>query len=582
MAGTGPLVGLRAVELAGIGPVPHAAMMLADLGADVIRIDRPSGGPSGVVDPVMRGRRRVVANLKEPTAREAVLRIVERADVLLEGFRPGVTERLGIGPDICLGRNPRLVYARMTGWGQDGPMAGQAGHDINYISLTGVLHSIGRAGDRPVPPLNLVGDFGGGSMLLVAGVLAALWEAQRSGQGQVVDSAMIDGAMLLAQGVWGKIAHGAWFDQRGANLLDGAAPFYDTYVCADGRYVAVGAIEPQFYDKLLAGLGLSADELPEQMDRGRWGELKAQFSKVFLTRTRDAWARTFAGTDACVTPVLSFGEAPEDAQVAARGTLVSNDGVLQAAPAPRFSRTPAAIPRVAQNLCDISEIMADWGSNQDHRCSPDLSPYTPDQQHLGTATQQTWPAGPALPIPQAGRFGLQGHRTASPSRGGRRPWLEALQAWPPVDLQQFRFVWRPVVVSGARSGAAWTVYSHRPAQGVRPGFLGDCASTRLARSRELALPAWLRPCVKLRVGMRLRDASSVPARHARPATPAARRRKLDAEPRHRCAPGASQSMSPASLPCPRRTPPADLRRVPFVRRPAVLGGAPSCADGACY
>jgi alpha-methylacyl-CoA racemase len=371
MAGTGPLVGLRVVELAAIGPVPHAGMMLADLGADVVRIDRPSGGlqltPPGVADPVMRGRRRVAANLKEHAGREAVLRLVEHADVLLEGFRPGVTERLGIGPDVCLGCNSRLVYARMTGWGQDGPMAQRAGHDINYISLTGVLHSIGRADKRPVPPLNLVGDFGGGSMLLMVGVLAALWEAQRSGQGQVVDSAIIDGATVLAQMIWGRLAHGAWLDHREANVLDGAAPFYDTYVCADGRYVAVGAIEPQFYGELLAGLGLCAEELPEQMDRPRWAELKARFSQVFVTRTRDEWARIFADTDACVTPVLTFSEVPDDAQVAARDTLIRNNGILQAAPAPRFSRTPAAVPGIRQDSCDISEVVADWCTNKDHR-----------------------------------------------------------------------------------------------------------------------------------------------------------------------------------------------------------------------
>ena len=289
MTGTGPLAGLRVVELEGIGPVPHAAMVLADLGADVVRVGRPSGGlrlgPAGAVDPTLRGRRLVAANLKEAEGREALLSLVDRADVLLEGLRPGVTERLGVGPDECLARNPRLVYARMTGWGQDGPLAPRAGHDINYISLTGALHAIGRAGERPVPPLNLVGDFGGGSMLLVTGVLAALWEAQRSGHGQVVDAAMVDGASLLVQMVWGMLPTGWWTDERGVNLLDGAAPFYDTYTCADGRFVAVGAIEPQFYRALLEGLGLSPEELPEQMDRSRWPEVKARFAEVFATRT---------------------------------------------------------------------------------------------------------------------------------------------------------------------------------------------------------------------------------------------------------------------------------------------------------
>jgi alpha-methylacyl-CoA racemase len=364
MAGTGPLSGLRVVELEGIGPVPHAAMVLADLGADVVRVGRPSGGlqigPGGAVDPTVRGRRVISANLKEPAGREAVLSLAERADVLVEGLRPGVTERLGVGPEDCLGRNPRLVYGRMTGWGQDGPLAQRAGHDINYISLTGALHAIGRAGERPVPPLNLVGDFGGGSMLLVTGVLAALWEAQRSGQGQVVDAAMIDGASLLVQMVWGMLPSGWWTDERGANLLDGAAPFYDTYTCADGRFVAVGAIEPQFYRALLDGLGLAADELPGQLDRSRWPELKARLAEIFATRTRDEWAAVFDGTDACVTPVLAFGEVPGHPHVAARGTVVDRDGVLQAAPAPRFSRTRTELPDRPVSEADVSQVLAGW------------------------------------------------------------------------------------------------------------------------------------------------------------------------------------------------------------------------------
>jgi alpha-methylacyl-CoA racemase len=365
MAGTGPLAGLRVVELEGIGPVPHAAMVLADLGADVVRIGRPGGGlrlgPPGAVDPTLRGRRVVAANLKEPDGREAVLSLVARADVLLEGLRPGVTERLGVGPDECHKRNPRLVYARMTGWGQEGPLASRAGHDINYISLTGALHAIGRAGERPVPPLNLVGDFGGGSMLLVTGVLAALWEAQRSGRGQVVDAAMVDGASLLVQMVWGMLPTGWWSDERGANLLDGAAPFYDTYTCGDGRFVAVGAIEPQFYRALLDGLGLSQDEQPDQMDRSHWPEVKAKFAGIFATRTRDEWAAIFAGTDACVTPVLAFGEVPAHPHMAARGTVVDHDGTLQAAPAPRFSRTPPEIPASRPAATEVSKVLADWG-----------------------------------------------------------------------------------------------------------------------------------------------------------------------------------------------------------------------------
>jgi alpha-methylacyl-CoA racemase len=364
MPGTGPLAGLRVVELGAIGPVPHAAMILADLGAEVVRIDRPSGGlrlgPPGAPDPTLRGRRQVAVDLKAADGRETVLRLVDRADVFLDGFRPGVTERLGIGPADCQRRNPRLVYARMTGWGQDGPLAQRAGHDINYISLTGVLHAIGRPDERPVPPLNLVGDFGGGSMLLLTGVLAALWEADRSGRGQVVDAAMIDGATLLAQLVWGALSHGGWTDERGANLLDGAAPFYDTYVCADGRYVAVGAIEPQFYRALLDGLGLRADELPDQMDRACWPELKARFTHIFAGRPRDEWVKVFDGTDACVTPVLAFAEVSGHPQVAARGTVVRRDGVLQAAPAPRFSRTPAEVPAFRPDVEEVSQVLADW------------------------------------------------------------------------------------------------------------------------------------------------------------------------------------------------------------------------------
>src|SRR5688572_26100374 len=265
-------------------------MVLADLGAEVVRVDRPSGGlrigNPDAPDPTLRGRRRVAADLKDPAGRETVLRLVERADVLLEGYRPGVTERLGVGPADCHARNPRLVYGRMTGWGQDGPLAARAGHDINYISLTGALHAIGRAGERPVPPLNLVGDFGGGSMLLVVGVLAALWEAQRSGQGQVVDAAMVDGASLLSQMIWGLLAHGRWRDERDVNLLDGHAPFYDTYTCADGRHVAVGCLEPQFYAVMLEGLGIDAAELPDQYDRAGWPELRRRFAAAFETRTR--------------------------------------------------------------------------------------------------------------------------------------------------------------------------------------------------------------------------------------------------------------------------------------------------------
>jgi alpha-methylacyl-CoA racemase len=360
----GPLHGLKVVELAGIGPGPHAAMILADLGADVARIDRPGGlrlGDESRPDPMLRGRRTVAADLKDPAGRETVLRLVERADVLLEGYRPGVTERLGVGPADCHARNPRLVYARMTGWGQDGPMAPRAGHDINYISLTGALHAIGRAGERPVPPLNLVGDFGGGSMLLVVGVLGALWETRRSGRGQVVDAAMIDGVSLISQMFWGFLGHEVWVDRPASNLLDGAAPFYDTYTCADGRHVAVGALEPLFSAALLAGLGLAdADDLPGQHDRARWPELRSRFEAAFAGRTRDEWTAVFDGTDACVTPVLAFGEVAAHPHVAARGTIVERDGIAQAAPAPRFSRTPAETPGPAGTPEPVEAVLADW------------------------------------------------------------------------------------------------------------------------------------------------------------------------------------------------------------------------------
>jgi alpha-methylacyl-CoA racemase len=354
--------GLKVIELAGIGPGPHAAMILADLGADVVRIDRPGGLQLGndEVDPLLRGRRRFAADLKDPAGREAVLRLVEQADVLIEGYRPGVTERLGVGPEDCRARNPKLVYARMTGWGQDGPMAQQAGHDINYISLTGLLHAIGRPGERPVPPLNLVGDFGGGSMFLLVGILSALWEAQRSGQGQVVDAAMVDGASVLGQMFWGFLAQKIWVDEPGVNLLDGGAPFYDTYTCADGRHVAVGAIESQFYAKLLDGLGLADADLPGQHDRDHWAALKARFAEVFATRTRDEWAEVFAGTDACVTPVLAFGEVAAHPHMAARSTVADVPGAPQAAPAPRFSRTATAVPPPAQAPETLDSILTDW------------------------------------------------------------------------------------------------------------------------------------------------------------------------------------------------------------------------------
>jgi len=363
----GPLDGVRVVELAGIGPAPHACMMLADLGADVIRVERrdaPGGLTNIEGDATLRNRRVLEADLKDPEEFAAVADLIDAADVLVEGFRPGTAERLGLGPEACLGRNPRLVYARMTGWGQTGPLAQVAGHDINYISLTGVLDNMGRAGQRPVPPLNLVGDGGGGAMFLVTGVLAALLERERSGEGQVVDAAMCDGTSVLAQLMWSLRGVGRWSSGRGQNLLDGSAPFYDTYECADGRYVAVGAIEPQFYAQMLKILNLDPATLPDQLDTTRWGELREALQAAFAARTRDEWAELFAGEDACVTPVLTYDEALEYPHLRARGTYLELDGVAQPAPAPRFSRTPAG-PPVSPRPTDAEAELRRWGTSGD-------------------------------------------------------------------------------------------------------------------------------------------------------------------------------------------------------------------------
>lgn len=365
----GPLAGLRVVELAGLGPAPHAAMVLGDLGADVVRVERPqpplaalTGGGEPAPDPQLRARRSVAVDLKDPAGLAGVLDLVACADVLVEGYRPGVTERLGLGPRECLERNPRLVYGRITGWGQEGPLADRAGHDLNYLGLTGSLEAIGRAGERPVPPLNLVADFGGGSMLLLVGVLAALQERQVSGQGQVVDAAMVDGVALLSTMTWAMRGMGVWPGPRGTNLLDGGAPFYDTYTCADGRHVAVGAIEPQFYAQLLAGLGIDPGALPGQGDSSGWPQVRAAFTAAFLQRTRDEWASVFAGTDACVTPVLDFDEAPVDPHLAARQTFVTVAGRVQPAPAPRFSRTapPPVAPAPLPGTTDLADVLAAW------------------------------------------------------------------------------------------------------------------------------------------------------------------------------------------------------------------------------
>ena len=362
---SGPLAGVRVVELAGLGPAPYACMLLADLGAEVLRVDRPTPGLGAATDGVLgRGRRSVALDLKHPTAAEVVLRLAERADVLVEGLRPGVAERLGVGPDACLGRNPRLVYGRMTGWGQEGPLAPRVGHDINYAAITGALGAIGEPGRKPVPPLNLVADFGGGSMFLVTGILAALLERGTSGRGQVVDAAMVDGVTSLLTMTYAFRAAGAWSDERGENLLDGGAPFYDTYACADGRYVAVGALEPQFWQLVVQTLGL--EDLPEQYDRAGWPVLRARLGEAFATRTRDEWAAVFEPLDACVSPVLDLGEAPHHPHLAARSTVVEVDGVPQPAPAPRFSRTPAEVGgRAPQPGADTREALQAWGFRQD-------------------------------------------------------------------------------------------------------------------------------------------------------------------------------------------------------------------------
>lgn len=345
----GPLAGLRVIEVAGIGPGPFCAMVLADLGADVVRVDRVAsvGAPpdSARFDVLGRNRRSIAVDLKAPDGAEVVLRLAEGADVLLEGFRPGVAERLGIGPDVCLGRNARLVYGRMTGWGQDGPLAATAGHDITYAAVAGALAHIGRAGQPPTPPLNLVADFGGGGMLLALGVVAALVHAQRGGEGQVVDAAMVDGTALLMAPFFGASAMGYWSEERGTNLLDSGAPFYDVYRCADGLEIAVGAIEPQFFAALLDVLEVDPAAVPAQDDRARWPELRAALAEALARRPRAEWLTRAEGRDACLAPVLPMREAAAHPHLVARGTVVEIDGVPQPAPAPRFSGTPSERPR---------------------------------------------------------------------------------------------------------------------------------------------------------------------------------------------------------------------------------------------
>ncbi len=360
--GQGPLKGVRVVEFAGIGPGPFCAMLLSDMGADVVRIDRKGGGDGGSWQVVNRGRRSVGLDLKLEEDRETALALIAKADALIEGFRPGVMERLGLGADVCLGRNPRLVYGRMTGWGQTGPLAHAAGHDLNYIALTGALHAMGRKGDGPAPPLNLVGDYGGGALYLALGICAALIEAQRSGQGQVVDAAMTDGAASLTAMFWGMRHIGVWSDERDANLLDGGAHFYDTYECKDGGWVSIGSIEPQFYALLLEKAGLSDDKaFHAQMDRSQWPTLSERLAAVIKTKTRDEWCALMEGTDVCFAPVLSWAEAPHHPHNAARETFVEVAGVMQPNIAPRFSRTPSAIQGPPPKGADNDAVFADWG-----------------------------------------------------------------------------------------------------------------------------------------------------------------------------------------------------------------------------
>lgn len=375
MSGTtgpaGPLAGVRIIELSGIGPGPFAGMLLADMGADVIRVDRAAGGSmlqaaEPKLDVLGRGKRSIAVDLKNPDGVATVLDLIGTADAVFEGYRPGVAERLGLGPDVCLERNPALVYGRMTGWGQTGPMAPMAGHDIDYISIAGALHPIGRAGQPPTPPLNLVGDFGGGGIFLAYGMVCAILSARTTGVGQVVDAAMVDGASVLMAPFVAMRASGMWNRERGTNLLDSGAPFYDAYRTADGGYLAVGAIEPQFYALLLDGLGLTDEQLPAQMDREQWPLLKARFAEVIAGRTRDEWEQVFAGSDACVAPVLEPDEVPDNPHMKARDSFIDVAGLIQPRPAPRFSATAPADPAPARaNGQDTRDVLTAHGYSAD-------------------------------------------------------------------------------------------------------------------------------------------------------------------------------------------------------------------------
>ena len=367
MSASGPLVGYKVIELAGIGPNPMCAMLLADMGAEVIRVDRvvdaglglPVESKFSLLD---RSRRSIAVDLKQPAGVELILSMVAQADALIEGFRPGVTERLGLGPEDCLARNPKLVYGRVTGWGQDGPLANVAGHDINYISLVGAAYAIGRGDAAPAPPLNLIGDFGGGGMLLAVGVLAALLEAQKSGQGQVVDAAMTDGAASLMTALYGFHALGRWTDERESNVVDGGAHFYDAYETADGGFISIASIEAKFYAELIERTGFEDPDQGSQMDKSRWSSLSQKMADLVKTKTRDEWCEILEGTDVCFAPVLSMSEAPKHPHNVARQTFVEHNDVVQPAPAPRFSRTPAKIQKApSARGADTEAVLQDWG-----------------------------------------------------------------------------------------------------------------------------------------------------------------------------------------------------------------------------
>lgn len=361
---SGPLSGLRVVEMQGLGPAPLAGQFLADLGAEVVLVTRKSGAPDPT-DINNRGKRSIALNLKSADGVKAAMALITRADALIEGFRPGVMERMGLGPNDCAAQNPALVYGRMTGWGQEGPLAQTAGHDINYLGLTGFLHALGPADGLPAPPLNIGADYGGGTMFLLFGIMAALYERQTSGKGQVVDAAMVDGASAMMGLVHSMIARGQWSEQREANLLDGGAPFYRTYACADGKFIAIGPLEPQFFAELVKLAGLPDDHRATQMDARAWPERRDAYTEVFRQKTRDEWTAIFDGSDACATPVMTWSEAPDHPHLAARGTFTTQDGVTQAAPAPRFSRTApdgAATPRAPGE--DTEAVLAELGFDE--------------------------------------------------------------------------------------------------------------------------------------------------------------------------------------------------------------------------